>query len=517
MPRGYNRGNVPVLVLHPWPCFIIYTMFERAAMALRFCVLLSAIVGAAAQAAIPTAAIASRKSHIVPGPLRVTELTFTVPLDYDRPWRGNMTLFGRSVAGHEVPIVPSDEAEDALSSLPYLVFLAGGPGFGNPQPQDAPLTSTALERGYQVLYLDHRGTGHSTPVSTAMLSQLGGEDAQVDYLRLMRQDNTVRDCEAVRKALTKGMPENQAKWSIFGQSYGGFVALSYLSFHSEGLRDVYLTGGLAPVGKSAEEVYEALYPRVMKRNAQYYKKFPEDIVNVRQIASFIESQGGSVSLPAGGFLTVPRLMTLGIDFGGAGGFDSVHDTLLNLKLSLDQFGFLNRASLTPIESFTTFDDNIIYAILHEAIYNNGPGQVSNWASDRVARSRNLFTWLGSASNTSDSSSDEPLRFAGENIFPFHFDTYPELIPLQSIADKIAAIDDWTYIYDTAQLARNDVPVYAAVYLDDLYVDYDHSKDTARLVSCVQTWETNAYQHSGLRTNTEAVLEALFALRDDVKD
>jgi pimeloyl-ACP methyl ester carboxylesterase len=495
----------------------VFPMSRFAKMVSWLPALLCFTVAVAATAqSIPAAEIVSRKAHIVPGPLRVTELLFKVPLDYDNPEGETITLFGRSVTGYKVPIVQSDDANEG-SELPYMVYLEGGPGFGNREPQDHPLTSTALERGYQVLYLDHRGTGYSTPVSTKMLNQLeGGEDAQVKYLRLMRQDNTVRDCEAVRKALTKGLSESQAKWSIFGQSYGGFISLSYLSFHPEGLREVFLTGGLAPVGKSAQKVYESLYPRVLKRNEAYYKKFPEDIRNVRQVASYIESQGGSVDLPAGGSLTVPRLMTIGIDFGGAGGFDSVHKTIMNLKISLDQFGFLSRASLVPMETFTTFDTNIIYAILHEAIYCNGPNDVSNWASDRVARDLGIFSWLSSNSSALTNSS-QPLLFSGENIFPFFFDTYPELIPLKGVANKLAAVNDWTYIYDKEQLARNKVPVYAASYLNDLYVDYEYAKETANLVNGIKTWETNAFYHSGLRTNTAEVLAALFNLRDNVID
>lgn len=486
-------------------------MSRIAKMAARLPALLSVAVGLVAAAKdIPAAELISSKVNIVPGPLRVTELTFSVPLDYDDPDGETITLFGRSVTGYEVPIVAPEEEEEG-SSLPYMVYLEGGPGFGNREPQNHPLTSTALEKGYQVLYLDHRGTGYSTPVSTRMLNELdGGEDAQVEYLRLMRQDNTVRDCESVRQAL------NQTQWSIFGQSYGGFVSLSYLSLHPEGLRESFLTGGLAPVGRSAEEVYEALYPRVMKRNKAYYKKFPDDVANVRQIASHIEEEGGSIELPAGGYLTVPRLMTIGIDFGGAGGFDSVHTTIMNLKTSLDQFGFLSRASLTPLEAFSGFDDNIIYAILHEAIYNDGEGEVSNWAADRVAKEQGLFSWL-SSNGSVPSNSSEPLLFAGENIYPFFFDTYPELIPLKGVANKLAELDDWSNIYDKEQLAKNKVPVYAASYIDDLYVDYEFAKDTAELVANVKTWETNALYHSGLRSDTAVVLEALWNLRDNVID
>lgn len=486
-------------------------------MAPRLSVLFSVVTAvAAATQNISAAEIVSQKSHIVPGPLRITEHLFKVPLDYDDPEGETITLFGRSATNYEVPIVATD-GEDESAPLPYMVFLAGGPGFGNPEPQNHALTQTALERGYQLLLLDHRGTGHSTPVSTKMLEQLdGGEDAQVEYLRKMRQDNTVRDCEAVRKALTKGLSDEQAKWSVFGQSYGGFVALSYLSFHPEGVREVFLTGGLAPVGKSAEQVYESLYPRVIKRNEEYYKKLPEDIENVRQVANYIQKQGGSVDLPAGGSLTVPRLMTIGIAFGDANGFSTVHSTIMNLKLSLDQFGFLSRASLVPMETFTTFDTNIIYAILHEAIYCDGPNDVSNWASDRVARDMNLFSWL-SSNGTFSSNSSQPLLFAGENIFPFFFDTYPELIPLKNVANKLAAIDDWTHIYDKEQLAKNDVPVYSATYINDMYVDYEYAKDTAKLVKGTKTWETNSLVHSALRTNTEVVLKELFNLRDNVMD
>jgi pimeloyl-ACP methyl ester carboxylesterase len=325
----------------------------------------------------------------------------------------------------------------------------------------------------------------------------------------------VRDCESVRKALTKGMSESQAKWSIFGQSYGGFIALSYLSFHPEGLREVFLTGGLAPVGKTAKQVYEGLYPRIIKRSMDYYKKFPEDVKNVRQIATYLEKEGG-IDMPSGGSLTVPRLMAIGIDFGINGGLDLVHRNIMNMKTSLDQFGFISRAALTPLESLFGVDDNIIYAILHEAIYCDGPNDASNWASDRVARDLNLYSWLSSNGSVSSNSS-EPLLFAAENIFPFFFETHPELIPLKNVADKLAAVDDWEHIYDKKQLAKNEVPVYAASYINDLYVDYEYAKDTAKLVKGTKTWETNAFIHSGLRTNTADVLGALFNLRDIEND
>lgn len=69
----------------------------------------------------------------------------------------------------------------------------------------------------------------------------------------------MRDCEAIRKILIgdKENPEDR-KWTILGQSFGGFCAINYLSFYPEGLKEVFLAGGLAPLVDSPDKVYEAL-------------------------------------------------------------------------------------------------------------------------------------------------------------------------------------------------------------------------------------------------------------------
>ena len=71
--------------------------------------------------------------------------------------------------------------------------------------------------------------------------------------------NIVKDCEAIRKILIgdKEKPEDR-KWTIFGQSFGGFCAITYLSYYSEGLTEVFLAGGLAPLVDRPDAVYQAL-------------------------------------------------------------------------------------------------------------------------------------------------------------------------------------------------------------------------------------------------------------------
>jgi hypothetical protein len=76
--------------------------------------------------------------------------------------------------------------------------------------------------------------------------------------------------------------------------------LTYLSFHPEGLKEVFLTGGLAPLVEGPDTVYEAVVGafvapnpdlrseadrtpvRVAKRNEVYYRKYPADIQRVSQ-------------------------------------------------------------------------------------------------------------------------------------------------------------------------------------------------------------------------------------------
>jgi pimeloyl-ACP methyl ester carboxylesterase len=245
----------------------------------------------------------------------VAELWWKVPLDYSQPNGPSIKLFARAVTGRESPAVPdgtNDPLQKDFSTLfnkPWLVFLQGGPGAGNPEPQEFPLTKAALAKDYQVLFLDYRGTGLSTPIASIDLQRLDSEKDRVQYLSLFRADNIVRDCEAVRTALANFSPPERHKWSLFGQSFGGFVSLTYLSFFPNGLRESFITGGLAPVLEHAEAVYWRTFEKVQERNEAYFNKFPEDRDTLAQIARYFQClKDERISIPGGGFLTFPRLM-----------------------------------------------------------------------------------------------------------------------------------------------------------------------------------------------------------------
>lgn len=460
----------------------------------------------------PAKLLSTSKGHVVPGKLHVQELTFQVPLDYNNPTGETITLFARRVNKHEVPIFTPEEP---APPQPYIVYLQGGPGFGCFAPQDMGMTSFLLQKGYQVLYLDHRGVGLSSPVDARTITSIpGGVEAQVKYMTLMRQDNTVRDCEAVRKCLTHDWPEHKQKWSILGQSYGGFCSLTYLSLYPEGLREVFNTGGVAPVGKKIEDAFEATFRRTTERNEAYYKKFPEDADRLRKIVKYIEDEG-DIPLPAGGVLTVPRLLCMGFAFGSIGGNDRVHNAIVQLSLSLEQHGFLGRACLELIENWIPYDANVIFGLMLEACFCDGPGSSSRWAAERLGKEKEAYAWLNPGFKSA--STTGPIYFSGEMVYPFFFEVYPELKKLREVAHGIAAYDQWTPLYDQEQLRKNEVPVYAAIFVDDMYVDGDLSRETVKLVKGIKVFETNMLYHTALRTHMPELMQALFSLREDTID
>ncbi len=193
----------------------------------------------------------------LPG-LVLTEHEFDVPLRHSVPAGKRITVFAREVA------VP--EGRDR----PFLVFLQGGPGMEAARPTAHPFAPGWLERALQdfrVLMLDQRGTGRSTPVGS--LSGMSAEE-QVSYLACFRADSIVQDAEFIRREL------GVERWSVLGQSFGGFCVLHYLSAAPDGLSAAFLTGGLPPVGRHPDEVYRATYARTLQRCRRYYERYPAD-------------------------------------------------------------------------------------------------------------------------------------------------------------------------------------------------------------------------------------------------
>jgi pimeloyl-ACP methyl ester carboxylesterase len=415
----------------------------------------------------------------------LTDHTFTIPLDHDRPDDRQIQVYAREVR----------TAGKAGQDLPWLLFLGGGPGFAAPRPLGGEGWLQRALQEYRVLLLDQRGTGRSTPVDRRDLARVGDPDAQADYLSHFRADAIVRDAEVIRRALIGEQP-----WSVLGQSFGGLCTVTYLSFAPQGLTEAFITGGLPGLHATADEVYRALYPRVAAKNTEHYDRYPGDREQARTVALHLRDH--RVRLPSGRPLTVEAFQSLGNMLGASDGSQRLHYLLEDpftggTELSdaflhhLDQQ--LSWAAAAPL-----------YAVLQEATYAQGPGP-TRWSAQRIRAEFPAFDAATALDN------GDPLLFTGEMIYPWMFETDPALQPLRQAAHQIADRPTWPSLYDTARLRANTVPVAAAIYHDDMYLDRDLSITTAHAIHGLKPWITDEYQHDGLRTSNGTVLDHLITL------
>jgi pimeloyl-ACP methyl ester carboxylesterase len=399
------------------------------------------------------------RTELTTAGLHLVEHEFSVPLDHDRLGGERITLFAREVADL-----------DGLDR-PMLVFLQGGPGHEAARPTRNPSGPAWLDRALQdfrVLMLDQRGTGRSSPVGTLAART---PQEQADYLAHFRADAIVRDAEWIRREL------GIERWSVLGQSFGGMCVVTYLSLAPEGLREAFITGGLPPLHNRVDEVYEATYASTIAAGRRYYERYPGDRSRVLAL-----HERDDLRLPSGDPLTPRRLRQLGGRLGMSASFEKLHYLL---ELPADSPAFLH-----DVDAELPFARNPLYAILHEACW--ADGGTTSWSAQRVQPA---------------AYDAEPELFTAEHVFGWMFEEYAALAPLREAAELLAA-REWPRLYDEQQLARNEVPVAAAIYADDLYVPRAFSEETAARIRGLRPWLTNECNHDGLRVEGERVLGRL---------
>ncbi len=420
-------------------------------------------------------------SYRQPGTV-LTDHVFAVPLDHGRPDGEQIEVFAREVAA----------AGQAEADLPWLLFLNGGPGFGALRPEGRESWLDRALDDYRVLLLDQRGTGRSTPATRQTLAGLGSAKAQADYLTHFRADSIVLDAELIRRELTGGAP-----WSVLGQSFGGFCTVTYLSFAPAGMREAFITGGLPGLSVTADDVYRRTYAAVAGQNAAHYHRYPGDVALAALVAQHLA--GHDVRLPDGAPLSVQAFQSLGIMLGMSTGSHALH-YLLEDPFAGDE---LSDAFRYAVQAKLSFAAAPLYALLHEPCY--AQGFATRWSAQRV---RAEFAEFDAAAAVDGDPQTTPLLFTGEMIYPFMIDADPVLRPLREAADLLAERDDWPPLYDPSRLAANEVPVAAAVYYDDMYVDRELSVRTASAIRGLRAWVTSEYEHDGLRVSSGAVLGRL---------
>jgi pimeloyl-ACP methyl ester carboxylesterase len=400
-------------------------------------------------------------TYRVPGAV-LREREHVLPLDHTLPDGPQISVFTREVAD-----------PDGLDR-PYLVFLQGGPGFEATRPTSPPTGwMVRALKDYRVLLLDQRGTGRSTPVG-----EIPGETPaeQAAYLTHFRADSIVRDAELIREEL------GVERWSVLGQSFGGFTSMTYLSIAPDGLREALITGGLAPIGRPVDDIYAATYRRLIGKHRRYYERYPDDRARVAEIHRRLE--GEEIRLPAGDRLTGRRFRQLGMWLGDSAGFELLHHVL--------ELPFGSWAFLADAERAVGFARNPIYATLHESSY--ADGVATRWSAERLMPAQ---------------IRDEH-GFTAEHVFPWMFEEYGALRSHGEAATLLAE-HPWPRLYDAEQLRHNEVPVAATIYTDDLYVERVFAEETAAAIRGLRPWITDEFEHNGLRADGARVLGRLIDL------
>lgn len=382
-------------------------------------------------------------------------------------------------------------------SRPYLIYFQGGPGCKGSRPADwsAPWFGAALEK-YRIIMLDQRGTGRSTPLDNVTIPALRNRAGA--WLRLMRADQIVGDAEALRRAL------GIKKWTVMGQSFGGFIITAYLSRFPEAIEKAYITGGLPGLTK-VNRIYEQTFAATARRCQEFYA-LPGMEEAVRQTCAHVLEH--DEYLPNGEKLTPNRIRQVGLELGRSYGLENLRYLFEAPFVELGGRRHLTQEFLGQVGSRVSFALDPLYALLHETIYGNAVPQSevepTAWAADRIREKAPGF-----AQNADPLDKSQPYYLTGEHFGSWAFANDPALQPLAELADELAAETDWPVLYDPQKLAENQVPVHAVVYRDDIFVPRALSLNTGRVMGA-NIREKPDWHHDGLRASGDLIISWLLS-------
>jgi pimeloyl-ACP methyl ester carboxylesterase len=412
----------------------------------------------------------------------VREFTVEAPLDWRHPGRETIRLFVRELAGPERRHDPE---------LPLLTFLQGGPGGANPRPTGVSGWLAEALPHYRVVMVDQRGTGGSGPVDGMVIAGFPDPAEAARHLLHFRADSIVRDLEHVRRQRYDGR-----RWATLAQSYGGWLTLTYLSHAPEALTACYVCGGLPGVPADPEEVYRRTFTRAAGKTADFYERYPQDEATVAAIADRLA--GGDVLLPDGSPLSVRRFQTLGGDLGFGPGHLRLHWLVSE---AFAPGGHLTDAFLEAAQVKTSVAGNPLFWVLQESIYGDGRNGPFRWAAQRERDRRPEFA-----------EDRRPLLFTTEMTFPWMFEEIRALRPFAPAMAELAGQATWSPLYDPERLAANEVPLAAAIFTDDVFVDAGLQQETLARVGAARAWLTNEFEHDGITSG-----RVFTRLREMVRD
>lgn len=402
-----------------------------------------------------------------------------VPLDYKKPAAGDISIFVREFRHKDKP------------KRPYVIYLTGGPGFPSPRfTANSSFLKPLLDK-FNVLLLDQRGTGLSSRIDVEDLRTMG-EQERVDFLSLFRAPNIIQDVIKLEERFL-GPDE---KWLVLGQSFGGFCLAHYLGTKPDRIAAGIFTGGIPPLAH-IDRVHEQTYAHIERKVEKMYYYFPQTKEWITTIVDHILNH--QPTMPTGDKLTIERFRQLGMWFGQLEGTQTLYYLLEMGAGDIAHKGRLSYEFLANFTDFLRFASNPLYGLLIEPCY--ADGYAPGWSAQRVGEQ------LGTFSSTAFGEG-LGFKFTGEMVFPWMYEQTAALNFLKGTADRLAHKPDWEPLYDKAALSGCDLPLAAAIYEEDSYVDKTLSMELAGMLPRLRCLITNEMEHGGLRTHANQVIETL---------
>ena len=131
-----------------------------------------------------------------------------------------------------------------------------------------------------------------------------------------------------------------------------------------------------------------------------------------------------------------------------------------------------------------FSRNPIYATLHESSY--ADGVATRWSAARLLPDESGRR-ATSRPSTSSRGCGRTTRASGRSGRPPR--SWPNIPGRRSTTPT--------------ELRRNEVPVAATIYVNDLYVEREFAEETAATIRGLRPWVTNEFEHNGLRGGRRA--------------
>jgi pimeloyl-ACP methyl ester carboxylesterase len=407
--------------------------------------------------------------------VHIAEHRVAVPLLYHHPEYGTICV-------RAVEVVRSGPN---AADRPWLLFLQGGPGGAAPPADPERDWLAVLLESYRVLLLDQRGCGGSDPVQADWPGMADPRHA-ARVLAGFRADSIVRDAEALRRHLRVAEP-----WALLGQSYGGFIAHTYLSMFPDAVSKVMTSGGLPPIDTTADDLYRLTYRQLADRNREYFDRYPGDVSRWSALVRWCSTSW--VELGPGEYLSERRLRLIGRRLGMSDGLERLH-AMIGESGDAGS-GHVATAFIESVRRETDYATGPLFA-LQEFVYAR-PGLATRWSADRVLRQL-------------DDRTRSSVQFFGEMLFPWMFEEIAALRPYRAAANVLAEATDLPSPYDPARLAGNRVPIAALISRHDMYTPASLQLATAATVGSTRAWLSDRFQHNHMMRDRR-VIESLHAM------